>query len=54
MKELSPDETLAIAGGLPSVAMLDEMSYRAPAEPVRDPMESADLASERHPGDAPD
>lgn len=54
MRELNPDELPAIAGGLPQVAVLDEVSYRTPAEPVRDALESADLAAERHPAGAPD
>jgi hypothetical protein len=54
MKELTLDEILAIAGGLPPVAALDEMSYRAPAEPLRDPMAFAELATEEHPEDATD
>jgi hypothetical protein len=54
MRELNRDEILAIAGGMPQVAVLDEVSYRTPAEPVRDPMESASLAAERHPAGAPD
>jgi hypothetical protein len=53
MRELNTAEVLAIAGGLPQVAVLDEVSWRTPAEPVRDPMESADLAAERHPAGTP-
>ncbi len=49
MKELTEQEVLAIAGGLPPCAALDEISYRAPAEALRDPMAFADLASEEHP-----
>lgn len=45
MRELDPSETLVIAGGLPAVAMLDESCYRAPAEPLRDPVAFAQLAS---------
>lgn len=41
MRELHPDEILAIAGGLPPVAALDESSYRIPAEPLRDPVAGA-------------
>jgi hypothetical protein len=37
MKELSVEEVNAIAGGLPPGASLDEILYRAPAEPLRDP-----------------
>lgn len=49
MKELTPREILAIAGGLPPCAALDEVSYRAPAEPLRDPMAFANLAAGEHP-----
>lgn len=48
MKELTTIEILVIAGGLPPCAALDELFYRAPAEPLRDPMAFADLASEEH------
>jgi hypothetical protein len=44
VKELALDEVLAIAGGLPPGVALDEIFYRAPAEPVRDPMAFAELA----------
>ena len=33
MKELSLEEVLRIAGGVPAAAALDEVTYRAPAEP---------------------
>lgn len=46
VRELNPAEILAVAGGLPPVYVLDEVSYRAPAEPLRDPVEYADLAAE--------
>jgi len=46
MKELSLEEVNAIAGGLPPGASLDEILYRAPAEPLRDPVEFARLAVE--------
>jgi hypothetical protein len=46
MKELSFQEVNAIAGGLPPGAALDEIFYRAPAEPLRDPVEYARLAAE--------
>ncbi|HQZ44859.1 MAG TPA: hypothetical protein PK042_02025 [Usitatibacteraceae bacterium] len=49
MNELSTTEILAVAGGLPPCAALDELFYSAPAEPLRDPMAFADLASEEHP-----
>ena len=34
MKELSLEEVLRIAGGVPLAAALDELTYRAPEEPV--------------------
>lgn len=46
MKELDLNEILAIAGGLPPVAVLDDAFYRAPAEPLRDPLEFAALGCE--------
>jgi hypothetical protein len=49
MKVLTELEVLAIAGGLPPGAALDDMFYRAPAEPLRDPMAFAELAAEEHP-----
>jgi hypothetical protein len=49
VKELTPDEILAIAGGLPPGASLDEIFYRAPAEPVRDPMACAEVVAEESP-----
>ncbi len=54
MRELDPNETLAIAGGLPPVAVLDEAFYRAPAEPMRDPLESAELGCDEPAKRAPD
>lgn len=54
MRELNLDEILAIAGGLPPVAALDEMTYRTPAEPLRDPMAFAELATGEHPEAASD
>ena len=54
MKEMSLDEVLAIAGGLPPGAALDEMFYRTPAEPLRDPMQFSHLAAGDRPDDAPD
>lgn len=54
MKELSPQEILAIAGGLPPCAALDEVSYRAPAEPLRDPVAFAELAAREHPDASPE
>jgi hypothetical protein len=52
MKVLTEDEVLAIAGGLPPGAALDDVLYRAPAEPLRDPMAFAELATEEHPSAA--
>ena len=52
MKELTQDEVLAIAGGLPPGAALDEIFYRAPAEPLRNPMAFADLAADESHRDA--
>jgi len=46
MRELQLDEILAIAGGLPPVAALDESSYRIPAEPLRDPVAGAAVTSD--------
>lgn len=49
MKELSFEEVNAIAGGLPPGASLDEIFYRAPAEPLRDPAGHARLAGQESP-----
>lgn len=43
MKELSLEEVLRIAGGLPLAAALDEVTYRAPEESVNDPIDYAHL-----------
>jgi hypothetical protein len=43
VKELSLEEVLRIAGGLPLSAALDEVTYRAPAESVNDPIDYAHL-----------
>lgn len=52
MKELTLAEVNAVAGGLPPGALLDEILFRAPAEPLRDPAELARLATgERTPAD---
>lgn len=51
MKELSFEEVNAIAGGLPPGAALDEIFYRAPAEPLRDPVEHARRVDERCPAE---
>lgn len=39
MKELSLEEVLKIAGGVPLPAALDELTYRAPQEGGRDPLD---------------
>lgn len=50
MKELSLEEVLGIAGGLPFSAALDELTYRAPAETSGDPIDYAHLlGASRHP-----
>lgn len=43
MKELSIEEVLRIAGGVPLTAALDELTYRAPQDAPRDPVECARL-----------
>ena len=43
MKELSLEEVLRIAGGVPHSAALDEVTYRAPAESANDPIDYAHL-----------
>ena len=45
MKELTLEEVLRIAGGVPATAALDEVTYRAPAEPRGEPVDYAHLAS---------
>jgi hypothetical protein len=49
MKDLTPHEVLAVAGGLPPGAALDEVLYRLPAEPLRDPLAFAEFATGEHP-----
>ncbi|HSN20650.1 MAG TPA: hypothetical protein VLS49_08230 [Usitatibacter sp.] len=44
MKELSLEEVLRIAGGVPAAAALDEVTYRAPAEAAAAPVDYAHLA----------
>ena len=47
MKELTFEEVLRIAGGVPVSAALDELTYRAPPEAGADPVDYArDLAAE--------
>lgn len=43
VKELSCEEVLRIAGGLPAPAALDEVTYRVPADPAEDPVDYARL-----------
>jgi hypothetical protein len=43
VKELSLEEVLRIAGGVPLSAALDEVTYRAPQECVNDPVDYAHL-----------
>jgi hypothetical protein len=47
VKELSLEEVLRIAGGVPLSAALDELTYRAPAE------EPADVEAARFPAAIP-
>ena len=52
MKELSLEEVLRIAGGVPLSAALDEVTYRAPEESVNDPIDYAHLlGASRHPSE---
>ena len=39
MKELTFEEVLRIAGGVPHAAALDEITYRAPQDADRDPLD---------------
>jgi hypothetical protein len=43
VKELSLEEVLRIAGGLPLSAALDEVTYRTPEDAVNDPIDYAHL-----------
>lgn len=53
MKELSLEEVLRIAGGLPVPAALDELTYRAPAESAAEPIDYAHvLGAARHPSES--
>ena len=53
VKELSLEEVLRIAGGLPLTAALDELTYRAPVESSNDPIDYAHLAgASPHPSHA--
>lgn len=52
MKELSFDEVLRIAGGLPVTAALDEVTYRSPDEGAPDAVDYARmLGAEARPSD---
>ena len=53
MKELTFEEVLRIAGGLPVASALDELTYRAPVESASDPVDYAHLlGASRHPSEA--
>src|SRR5690349_14827011 len=41
VKELSVEEVLRIAGGVPVSAALDELTYRAPTDPAGEPVDFA-------------
>ena len=43
MKELTLEEVLRIAGGVPLAAALDELTYRAPTEEAAGPADRARL-----------
>lgn len=47
MKELSLEEVLRIAGGVPAPAALDELTYRAPQEPGNEPLDYAHLLGQQ-------
>lgn len=52
MKELTIEEVLRIAGGLPVPAALDELTYRLPEASGGDPVDYAhDLAASLAPSD---
>jgi hypothetical protein len=44
MKELTYEEVLRIAGGVPVTAALDEVTYRAPQESAASPIDYAHLS----------
>ena len=44
MKELTFEEVLRIAGGVPSLSVLDDLAYRVPAAIPRDALGEARLA----------
>jgi hypothetical protein len=43
VKELSFEEVLRVAGGLPLASALDELTYRAPEQAAPDPVDYAHL-----------
>ena len=43
VKELSVEEVLRIAGGVPVSAALDELTYHAPLDPAGEPVDFAHL-----------
>ena len=43
VKELSIEEVLRVAGGVPVSAALDEITYRAPQDPAGEPLDYARL-----------
>jgi hypothetical protein len=45
VKELSIEEVMRIAGGVPVSAALDELTYRAPQESAGEPVDFAHLLS---------
>lgn len=45
MKELSVEEVLRIAGGVPGTAALDEATYRSAAEPRAETVDYAHLVA---------
>ena len=52
MKELTLQEVLRIAGGVPNAAALDELTYRAPQE-LPTPVDYARLPGKHLPGSEP-
>jgi hypothetical protein len=53
MKELTLEEVLRIAGGLPLAAALDELTYRAPQESAPNPVDYARLPGKDLPSPEP-
>lgn len=49
MKELTLEEVLQIAGGVPLSAALDELTYRAPKETASDPIDRARILGRSSP-----